>query len=104
MEHFRAQTDERDWGYLLLSVTAYIGFFFGITFIAPHISQETRDLRRMGAPLNQEGTAWDVASAAAFLASDDSRWITGATLPVDGGLLATQSLSLVERFRGSSDE
>lgn len=72
--------------------------------IAPHISQETRDLRRMGAPLNQEGTAWDVASAAAFLASDDSRWITGATLPVDGGLLATQSLSLVERFRGSSDE
>ncbi len=66
--------------------------------IAPHISDEVRDLRRRGAPLGVEGNAWDVANAAAFLASDDARWITGVTLPVDGGLLATQSLSLVNRF------
>ena len=31
------------------------------------------------------GTAWDVAHAALFLASDDARFITGVALPVDGG-------------------
>ena len=32
------------------------------------------------------GTAWDVAHAAAFLASDRAAYITGVALPVDGGL------------------
>jgi NAD(P)-dependent dehydrogenase (short-subunit alcohol dehydrogenase family) len=31
------------------------------------------------------GTAWDVANAALFLASDDAQFITGVLLPVDGG-------------------
>jgi NAD(P)-dependent dehydrogenase (short-subunit alcohol dehydrogenase family) len=31
------------------------------------------------------GSAWDVANAAVFLASDEARFITGAVLPVDGG-------------------
>ena len=31
------------------------------------------------------GTGWDVANAALFLASDESGFITGVTLPVDGG-------------------
>jgi len=31
------------------------------------------------------GTAWDVAYAALFLASDEARFITGIALPVDGG-------------------
>ncbi len=34
------------------------------------------------------GTAQDVADAALFLASDESRYITGVLLPVDGGLAA----------------
>jgi NAD(P)-dependent dehydrogenase (short-subunit alcohol dehydrogenase family) len=36
-------------------------------------------------PLGHQGSAWDVAHAALFLASDDARFITGAILPVDGG-------------------
>jgi NAD(P)-dependent dehydrogenase (short-subunit alcohol dehydrogenase family) len=34
------------------------------------------------------GTAWDVANAALFLASDEANFITGVALPVDGGALA----------------
>jgi NAD(P)-dependent dehydrogenase (short-subunit alcohol dehydrogenase family) len=34
---------------------------------------------------NRQGTAWDVANAALFLASDEAAFITGALLPVDGG-------------------
>jgi NAD(P)-dependent dehydrogenase (short-subunit alcohol dehydrogenase family) len=34
------------------------------------------------------GTAWDVANAALFLASDEASFITGVTLPVDGGASA----------------
>jgi NAD(P)-dependent dehydrogenase (short-subunit alcohol dehydrogenase family) len=33
------------------------------------------------------GTAWDVANAALFLASDEANFITGVALPVDGGSL-----------------
>lgn len=36
-------------------------------------------------PLGKMGTAWDVANAAVFLASDEARFITGVCLPVDGG-------------------
>jgi NAD(P)-dependent dehydrogenase (short-subunit alcohol dehydrogenase family) len=38
-------------------------------------------------PMGRMGSAWDVADAAVFLASDESRYITGVILPVDGGLL-----------------
>ena len=31
------------------------------------------------------GTAWDVAYAALYLASDEANFVTGVTLPVDGG-------------------
>ena len=41
------------------------------------------------APLGTEGTAWDVAAAALYLASDDARWVTGVVLPVDAGLILT---------------
>ena len=38
-------------------------------------------------PLGRVGEPEDVAGAIAFLASTDAAWITGHTLPVDGGLL-----------------
>ncbi len=36
-------------------------------------------------PMGHQGTAWDVANAALFLASDEAAFITGVCLPVDGG-------------------
>ncbi len=36
-------------------------------------------------PMGKMGSAWDVAHAALWLASDDARFVTGALLPVDGG-------------------
>jgi NAD(P)-dependent dehydrogenase (short-subunit alcohol dehydrogenase family) len=36
-------------------------------------------------PLGKMGTAWDVANAALFLHSDEAKFITGASLVVDGG-------------------
>lgn len=42
--------------------------------------------RDAACPMGRMGTAWDVARAALFLASDESAYITGVSLPVDGGL------------------
>ncbi len=47
---------------------------------------ELRSARDSLVPFGQKmGTAWDVANAVAFLASDDARFVTGVLLPVDGG-------------------
>lgn len=60
-------------------VSAELGPMFGS-------DQELQD--RIGAtcPTGKMGDAWDVAYASAFLASDEARYITGAVLPVDGGV------------------
>jgi 3-oxoacyl-[acyl-carrier protein] reductase len=52
--------------------------------IASHITPE-----RLAAhvPLGRMGTAQDIAKAALFLASDDSSFITGSVIPLDGGTL-----------------
>ena len=44
------------------------------------------EMRHAQVPLEQRmGTAWDVAWAAVYLASDEARFVTGVALPVDGG-------------------
>jgi len=49
---------------------------------------EVAAMRDSHVPLRQKmGTAWDVANAALFLASDEANFITGVALPVDGGAL-----------------
>ena len=48
--------------------------------------EEVLASRKAQIPLsNVVGTAWDVANAALFLASDEAKFITGAELVVDGG-------------------
>jgi len=42
--------------------------------------------RNRSVPLGRMGSVWEVASAALFLASDSSTYITGVCLAVDGGL------------------
>ena len=47
---------------------------------------EVEAARDKQVPLRRKmGTGWDVANAALFLASDEANFITGVTLPVDGG-------------------
>ena len=58
-----------------------------------HASGKSREMiaaeRDARVPLRGKmGTAWDVANAALFLASDEANFITGVALPVDGGALA----------------
>jgi NAD(P)-dependent dehydrogenase (short-subunit alcohol dehydrogenase family) len=43
------------------------------------------EARSRSVPLGRMGSAFDVAHAAAFLASDEAQFITGVCLPVDGG-------------------
>ncbi|MCP8937901.1 SDR family oxidoreductase [Alsobacter sp. SYSU M60028] len=48
-------------------------------------AEEMVAARNRAVPLGKMGTAWDVAAAAVFLASDEAKFITGVALPVDGG-------------------
>ncbi len=50
------------------------------------LDDERRGLLQAAVPLGRIGDAREVAAAVAFLASDDAAYITGANLPVDGGL------------------
>ena len=61
------------------------------TPIVAHLGEDARERRRKGVPLQTEGTGWDVAYAAVYLASDEARWVTGVMLPIDGGLLAIRT-------------
>ncbi|MCA9613797.1 MAG: SDR family oxidoreductase [Myxococcales bacterium] len=60
----------------------------------PHVMQfigpgqdpvEVARQRAEASPMKRQGTAWDVAHAALFLASDEAGFITGVALEVDGG-------------------
>jgi NAD(P)-dependent dehydrogenase (short-subunit alcohol dehydrogenase family) len=48
-------------------------------------------------PLGRVGEPEDIAAAVAFLASDDASWITGITLPVEGGILTGPISVLADR-------
>ena len=62
----------------------------------PHVRHYFRDRpeelekvmaqRARACPMGRQGTPWEVANAALFLASDEASYVTGVELVVDGGL------------------
>ncbi|MEO8204376.1 MAG: glucose 1-dehydrogenase [Betaproteobacteria bacterium] len=59
-----------------------------------------RETRRLRSLLQTEGTGWDVGNAVRYLASDESRWVTGTVLPVDAGATAGAGRLPVPRSDG----
>ena len=60
-------------------------------FIVTDMTNELNDAQKDGVlktiPLGTFGDATDISNAAAFLASDEARYITGQVLTVDGGMV-----------------
>lgn len=56
------------------------------TDMLAEISDAAREAMVGAVPLGRVGTTKDIAAAVSFLASDGASYITGATIPVDGGL------------------
>ena len=57
------------------------------TPMVAHLGADARERRRQMVPTQTEGTAWDIAQGAVYLASDEARWVTGIQLPIDGGAI-----------------
>lgn len=64
--------------------------------------QKVERFRHQATPLGADGTPWDIAWAAVFLASDEARWITGALLPVEGGVMSTSSMTMYDYLQRES--
>jgi 3-oxoacyl-[acyl-carrier protein] reductase len=60
---------------------------FTATEMVAAMPEKVLDNMRFHTPLGRLGRPEDIASAYFFLASDDASFITGATLPVDGGIV-----------------
>ena len=58
-----------------------------------YMTGDMREVRRKVGPLGIEGDAWDIAQAVLFLASDESRFINGVELAVDGGVTGIAPLA-----------
>jgi NAD(P)-dependent dehydrogenase (short-subunit alcohol dehydrogenase family) len=60
-------------------------------FMTREQAQEVLDSVNAFHPLGRRGQPEDVADAIVFLAGEEAGWITGTTLPIDGGVLAGRS-------------
>ena len=67
--------------------------------LSPAQEEFNQTMRNEAGLLGTPGDGWDVGWAAAFLASDEARWITGATLPVESGVLSVTPLMMAARLR-----
>jgi NAD(P)-dependent dehydrogenase (short-subunit alcohol dehydrogenase family) len=72
-----------------IRVTAVCPGFLATAMVRPFLEDpQLNEMLHAQSPWPNLGTAEDVASAVSFLASDDSKWITGSTVTVDGGFTA----------------
>jgi NAD(P)-dependent dehydrogenase (short-subunit alcohol dehydrogenase family) len=60
-------------------------------FMTPEQARAVLDSVNAFHPMGRHGQPEDVVEAVLFLASEKAGWITGTTLPVDGGVLAGRS-------------
>lgn len=70
--------------------TPMLPIFFGRpgTRGETHLDDELQGFIANAVPMQRPGTPDEIATAALFFASDDSSFVTGAVLPVDGGFTA----------------
>jgi 3alpha(or 20beta)-hydroxysteroid dehydrogenase len=59
------------------------------TPMVSYIVDDYEERLASGLPLGRIGEPMDIASAALFLASDDSAWVSGLDLTIDGGQMAS---------------
>jgi len=57
-------------------------------FAETEVGREARESRLASIPLGRFGKPTDIAGLAVFLASEESSWMTGTVIPVDGGVTA----------------
>jgi NAD(P)-dependent dehydrogenase (short-subunit alcohol dehydrogenase family) len=57
--------------------------------VAERLNEAGRQRRATSGLIKDEGSAWDIGWAAVYLASDESRWVTGHVLTVDAGITIT---------------
>jgi NAD(P)-dependent dehydrogenase (short-subunit alcohol dehydrogenase family) len=71
-------------------------------FMSAEEAREVLDSLNAFQPLGRHGQPDDVAEAIAFLAGPDSGWITGTTLPIDGGVLAGRSPAVQQEVEAAA--
>ncbi len=57
-------------------------------FAETEVGQQARESRLASIPLGRFGKPADIAGLTVFLASEESSWMTGTVIPVDGGVTA----------------
>jgi NAD(P)-dependent dehydrogenase (short-subunit alcohol dehydrogenase family) len=60
-------------------------------FMTPEEARDVLDSVNAFHPLGRHGQPRDVVEAILFYASERARWITGTTMPIDGGVLAARN-------------
>jgi NAD(P)-dependent dehydrogenase (short-subunit alcohol dehydrogenase family) len=87
----------RDWAYLFGRDSIRVNCILPGHVYTPMGDQggeDVREQRRRAGLLSLEGLAWDIAWPAVFLASEESRWITGVELPVDAGTTSSAAWAI----------